>query len=200
MAPHHRLVTPRSPSPAVYRLDALAAGRVGLSDALAQHLAQRSSPPPPRAEGGRTFDLERTPAPTVDDVTYPIAQAAERSGLSVDTLRYYERIGLIDPPLRDAGGRRSYSDDDLAWLDFLTKLRTTGMPIRMMREYATLRRRGLATTTRRKQILLEQRADVRARIAELTACLEVLDSKITNYEQCERDLAQELGARQEVSA
>lgn len=122
-------------------------------------------------------------------MTYPIAQAAERSGLSIDTLRYYERVGLIDPPVRDAGGRRSYTDEDLVWLAFLTKLRTTGMPIRMMREYAELRRGGLATTSRRKQILVEQRAAVCQQIAELTACLDALDYKITNYEKCERDFA-----------
>jgi DNA-binding transcriptional MerR regulator len=122
-------------------------------------------------------------------VTYAIAEAAHQSGLSIDTLRYYERIELIDPPARDSGGRRAYSDDDLAWLNFLTKLRTTGMPIRLMREYAKLRHQGLATATRRKQILVEHRKDVLDRIADLQTCLEVLNYKITNYEQIERDLA-----------
>jgi DNA-binding transcriptional MerR regulator len=122
-------------------------------------------------------------------VTYAIAEAAHQSGLSIDTLRYYERIELIDPPARDSGGRRAYSDDDLAWLNFLTKLRTTGMPIRLMREYAKLRHQGLATATRRRQILVEHRKDVLDRIADLQACLEVLNYKITNYEQLERDLA-----------
>jgi DNA-binding transcriptional MerR regulator len=119
-------------------------------------------------------------------VTYSIAQAAAHSGLSIDTLRYYERIGLVEPPARDSGGRRSYSDDDLAWLVFLTRLRTTSMPIRLMREYAQLRHRGVATTSRRRQLLVEHRSDVRERIAELQVCLEVLDHKITNYEQLER--------------
>lgn len=122
-------------------------------------------------------------------MTYAIAEAAHQSGLSIDTLRYYERIELIDPPARDSGGRRAYSDDDLAWLNFLTKLRTTGMPIRLMREYAKIRHQGLATATRRKQILVEHRKDVLDRIADLQACLEVLNYKITNYEQIERDLA-----------
>lgn len=117
-------------------------------------------------------------------MTYSIAQAAARSGLSIDTLRYYERIGLVEPPARDAGGRRSYSDTDLAWLEFLTRLRTTGMPIRMMREYAQLRHRGSAA--RRRQILVDHRAGVRDRIAELQSCLDVLDYKITNYERIER--------------
>lgn len=118
-------------------------------------------------------------------MTYSIAQAAARSGLSIDTLRYYERIGLVEPPARDSGGRRDYSDADLAWLEFLTRLRTTGMPIRMMREYAQLRHRGPGNETRRRQILVEHRTDVRQRIAELQFCLEVLDHKITNYERIE---------------
>jgi len=121
-------------------------------------------------------------------VTYSIAQAAAHTGLSIDTLRYYERIGLIEPPARDAGGRRTYSDADLAWLHFLTRLRTTGMPIRMMREYAQLRHRGNATTARRRQILIEHRAEVRERVAELQSCLDMLDYKITNYEHIERKL------------
>jgi DNA-binding transcriptional MerR regulator len=119
-------------------------------------------------------------------VTYSIAQAAAHSGLSIDTLRYYERIGLVEPPARDSAGRRSYSEDDLAWLVFLTRLRTTGMPIRLMREYAQLRHRGVGTSGRRRQILVEHRSDVRERIAELQVCLEVLDNKITNYERLER--------------
>lgn len=121
-------------------------------------------------------------------MTYAIAEAAHRSGLSIDTLRYYERIELIDPPARDSGGRRAYSEEDLAWLGFLTKLRTTGMPIRMMREYARLRHQGSATFGRRKQILVEQRTEVLERIAELNGCLDVLNYKIANYAQCEQDL------------
>jgi len=119
-------------------------------------------------------------------VTYSIAKAAAETGLSIDTLRYYERIGLVEPPARDSGGRRTYSDEDLAWLHFLTRLRTTGMPIRMMREYAQLRHRGDGTAARRRQILVEHRAEVRERINELQACLGMLDYKITNYEHVER--------------
>jgi DNA-binding transcriptional MerR regulator len=114
-------------------------------------------------------------------VTYAIAQAAAQSGLSIDTLRYYERIGLVEPPARDSGGRRVYSDEDLGWLNFLTHLRTTGMPIRMMREYAKLRHRGPGTEVRRRQILVDHRTGVYERIAELQSCLKILDYKIENY-------------------
>ena len=122
-------------------------------------------------------------------MTYAIAEAAHRSGLSIDTLRYYERIGLVEPPARDSGGRRNYSDDDLASLRFLTRLRTTGMPIRMMREYAQLRHRGDGWAGRRRQILMDHRAEVRDRITELQSCLAMLDYKIDNYEQIERKWA-----------
>jgi DNA-binding transcriptional MerR regulator len=132
-------------------------------------------------------------------VTYSIARAAARSGLSIDTLRYYERIGLVEPPARDSGGRRDYSDDDLTWLEFLTRLRTTGMPIRMMREYAQLRHRGTGTAARRRQILVDHRTGVRERITELRACLDVLDYKIDNYEQVERTFAVEQGPIEEAS-
>jgi DNA-binding transcriptional MerR regulator len=121
-------------------------------------------------------------------MSYSIAEAARRSGLSIDTLRYYERIKLVDPPARDAAGRRAYSDDDLSWLVFLTKLRTTGMPIKMMREYAQLRWHGDASAPRRMGILVEQRNSVRSRIAELQSCLDVLDYKIDNYDRICREM------------
>jgi DNA-binding transcriptional MerR regulator len=131
-------------------------------------------------------------------MSYSIAEAARRSGLSIDTLRYYERMKLVEPPARDAAGRRAYSDEDLAWLGFLTKLRTTGMPIKMMREYAQLRWHGDAAAPRRMAILVEQRRTVRERIAELESCLDVLDYKIDKYENVCRFAAG--AAREEISA
>lgn len=133
-------------------------------------------------------------------MSYSIAEAARRSGLSIDTLRYYERIKLVDPPARDAAGRQAYSEDDLVWLVFLTKLRTTGMPIKLMREYAQLRRRGEAAAPRRMAILVEQRRSVHARIAQLQSCLDVLDYKIDNYDRICRDLEGTGVLREEVSA
>ncbi|GAA3539611.1 MerR family transcriptional regulator [Amycolatopsis ultiminotia] len=133
-------------------------------------------------------------------MSYSIAEAARRSGLSIDTLRYYERIKLLDPPARDSAGRRAYSDDDLTWLGFLTKLRLTGMPIKSMREYASLRNHGAASAGRRKAILVEQRKSVAARIAELQGCMDILDYKISNYDQIERKAFGQAPALEEISA
>ncbi len=114
-------------------------------------------------------------------MSYTIAEVAGRSGLSADTLRYYEKIGLIEPPPRDPSGHRSYTEDDVAWVTFLLRLRSTGMPIRLMREYADLRRIGPVTAERRKDILIEHRDEIRLRMDEMQSFLAVLDDKITNY-------------------
>lgn len=114
-------------------------------------------------------------------MTYTIAEVADRSGLSADTLRYYEKIGLIDPPSRDSGGRRTYSENDMGWVAFLLRLRSTGMPIRLMKEYADLRRLGPVTAERRKDILFEHREELRMRMDEMREFLGVLDHKIQTY-------------------
>jgi DNA-binding transcriptional MerR regulator len=114
-----------------------------------------------------------------------IAEAAERSGLSAHTLRYYERIGLIHPVDRGANGHRRYGRDDLEWLDLLIKLRTTGMPIRQMVEYAELVRQGPKTVTRRRAMLEGHRAEITARMAELEDTAAVLDRKIAMYHEME---------------
>jgi DNA-binding transcriptional MerR regulator len=114
-----------------------------------------------------------------------IAEAAERSGLSAHTLRYYERIGLIHPVDRGTNGHRRYGRDDLEWLDLLIKLRTTGMPIRQMVEYAELVRQGPETATRRRAMLERHRAEITARMAELEDTAAVLDRKIAMYQEME---------------
>ncbi|MFB4276959.1 MULTISPECIES: MerR family transcriptional regulator [unclassified Nonomuraea] len=110
-----------------------------------------------------------------------IQEAAQRSGLSAHTLRYYERIGLIHSVGRNSSGHRDYAESDLRWLDFLTKLRTTGMPIADMCRYAELRRKGEETSDERREMLELHRERVRSRIAELTQDLKVLDTKIDSY-------------------
>ena len=114
-----------------------------------------------------------------------IAEAAERSGLSAHTLRYYERIGLIHAVDRGTNGHRRYGRDDLEWLDLLIKLRTTGMPIRQMVEYAELVRQGPQTVARRRAMLERHRAEITAQMAELEDTGAVLDRKIAMYHEME---------------
>ncbi len=110
-----------------------------------------------------------------------IGELAQRTGLSVDTLRYYERIGLLPRAARAASGHREYDASVLAWIDFLGRLKTTGMPIAGMLRYARLREGGPATADERRRLLETHRDAVRAHVAELHACLAVLDAKIAGY-------------------
>jgi DNA-binding transcriptional MerR regulator len=109
------------------------------------------------------------------------SQAAEQSGFSLDTLRYYERIGLLDGIGRAPSGHRRFGDDDLEWLGVLRCLRDTGMPIAQMRRYAELARAGQATIAERLNLLTEHDARVQERIALLQAQREHLREKIDWY-------------------
>jgi len=97
------------------------------------------------------------------------SQAAEQSGFSLDTLRYYERIGLLDGIDRAPSGHRRFDEDDLEWLGVLRCLRDTGMPIAQMRRYAELTRRGQVTMAERLSLLTEHDARVQERISLLQA-------------------------------
>lgn len=110
-----------------------------------------------------------------------IGELAKRSGLSAYTIRYYERIGLLPYADRDRSSRRDYDPDILVWIEFLGRLKTTGMPIRDMLRYAALRKQGGATEPERQAMLEAHRDQVRDRVAELQQCLLVLDQKIAGY-------------------
>jgi DNA-binding transcriptional MerR regulator len=115
--------------------------------------------------------------------TLTIAQVAERTGLSPDTLRYYERAGLIERVGRTTGNQRRYAAADLAWLEFLLRLRETGMSISDMQHYARLRAAGDATVTDRLAMLREHRRDLTERIHSLQRNATALDNKINHYEE-----------------
>jgi DNA-binding transcriptional MerR regulator len=113
-----------------------------------------------------------------------IAEAAQRSGLTTDTLRYYERDGLmVRPVMRSASGHRRYSESDLDWILLITRLRATGMPIRDVRRYTALVRAGDGNEAERLELLHAHRRQVLAQLAEVTAHLQALDTKIGMYEQ-----------------
>jgi DNA-binding transcriptional MerR regulator len=118
--------------------------------------------------------------------TLTIKEASAFTGLTVHTLRYYERVGLLEPVERNSGGHRRYSRVDLERLGFLACLRATGMPVRHLKAYAALTREGHASVAARKALLEAHRNELQARIAELERSLQVIDNKITRFEQSER--------------
>lgn len=114
--------------------------------------------------------------------TYSVHEAAVETGLSVHTLRYYERVGLLDPPERGAtSGHRRYSEDDLRRVQFLKRLRTTGMPIREMQRFVGLYRQGDDTLADREKLLQDHRCQVLAQVAELQESLAAIEYKIASY-------------------
>jgi DNA-binding transcriptional MerR regulator len=113
--------------------------------------------------------------------TFSPGEVAERSGFSLDTLRYYERIGLLDGIERTRSGHRRFAQGDLEWLGVLRCLRDTGMPIAEMRRYAESAREGDRTLAERMALLIEHEARVEQHIADLRAQQEHLRDKIAWY-------------------
>ncbi|RLQ88669.1 MerR family transcriptional regulator [Notoacmeibacter ruber] len=120
-----------------------------------------------------------------------IGELAERTGLSVHTIRYYERIGLLPAAERDQGGRRDYDVSILTWIEFLSRLKQTGMPVRQMVLYAKLREQGDSTYPQRKALLEAHRDRVRRQVSDLQSSLLVLDTKIETYAKAERETQDE---------
>jgi DNA-binding transcriptional MerR regulator len=118
---------------------------------------------------------------TTQNDNLTIKQVAEATGLSVHTLRYYERVGLIHPIDRAGNTHRRYSPDDIGWIEFLMKLRATGMSIQDMRIYAHLQRQGDVTLPERVEMLKGLQREVEARIDELNAHLGLIRYKIAYY-------------------
>jgi DNA-binding transcriptional MerR regulator len=120
-----------------------------------------------------------TDEPQQEEMT--IAQAAEEAGVSVHTLRYYERAGLLAPIDRNGSGHRRFTPEDVEWVVVCTKFRATGMPIRRLREYAELVRQGEGNEAERLALLEAHREDVRAQLREVRRNLELIDYKIDLY-------------------
>ena len=113
-----------------------------------------------------------------------IAEAAELTGLTPDTLRYYERDGLLLGDVRrSSSGHRRYTQRDLSWITMLTRLRATGMPIREIKEYAALARRGEGNETHRLELLLAHRERVLAELDVVHGHLAAIDAKIELYRE-----------------
>jgi DNA-binding transcriptional MerR regulator len=114
-----------------------------------------------------------------------IQQVAKRTGLSIDTLRYYERIGLLEPVGRAQNGHRRYTEHDIAWIDLLIRLRNTGMPRAQMVLFAHLRRQGSATLTERRVLLEEHQHTLEQHRQELERHMAVLQQKIARIKERE---------------
>jgi DNA-binding transcriptional MerR regulator len=113
-----------------------------------------------------------------------ISDAASATGLSTHTLRYYERAGLmLDPVERASSTHRRYGEADIAWVQFLTRLRSTGMPIATVRAYTDLVRRGHETVDARHELLVRHRVSVLRQLDDITASLAAIDLKIAVYEE-----------------
>jgi DNA-binding transcriptional MerR regulator len=112
-----------------------------------------------------------------------IAEVSEQYNISTDTLRYYERVGLIPPVNRNESGIRDYNELDLRRVDFIKCMRSAGLPIEVLIEYVALVQQGDKTIEARKEILKEQRELLIARMNEMQKTLDILDHKIEVYEK-----------------
>ena len=123
-----------------------------------------------------------------------ISEVSEQYDLSSDTLRYYERIGLIPPVNRNGSGIRDYNDLDLRRVEFVKCMRSAGLPIEVLIRYVGLVQQGDVTIETRKEILEEQRVALAARMEEMQKTLDILDHKIEVYEnvllQKEKEMVQ----------
>jgi DNA-binding transcriptional MerR regulator len=119
---------------------------------------------------------------TIDDV-------AKRTGLTAHTLRYYERVGLIAPVGRAPGGQRRYVASDMAWIEFLLRLRTTHMPIGKMQAFAKLRGVGDETVPDRRRMLEDHLTEVLSEIELMRRSADALQAKIEYYRSVEQSLA-----------
>jgi DNA-binding transcriptional MerR regulator len=112
-----------------------------------------------------------------------ISKVSEQSGISSDTLRYYERIGLLPPVNRNENGIRDYNELDVRRVEFVKCMRSAGLPIEVLIEYYGLVQQGDQTIEARKEILIAQREKLVAKMAEIQKTLDLVDHKINVYEK-----------------
>lgn len=111
-----------------------------------------------------------------------IKTASKETNMSADTIRYYERIGLIPPVKRNENGIRNFDEEDLRWIVFSRQMRHAGISIEVLIEYLQLLRTGDTTVPARIDLLREQRNELQDRIDEMQGALEHLNYKIENYQ------------------
>ena len=112
-----------------------------------------------------------------------ITEVSKKYDISQDTLRYYERIGLLPGVNRNKSGIRDYTEEDCRWIEFIKCMRSAGLPIEILIEYVTLFQQGDETIEARKELLIEQRKLLMGKMEDMKKTLERLDYKIERYEQ-----------------
>lgn len=112
-----------------------------------------------------------------------ITEVSKKYGLSADTLRYYERVGLIPTVNRNKSGVRDYTQEDCNWVEFIKCMRRAGLPIEVLIDYVTMFQQGDSTVDERKALLIDQRMALAEKIEEMNKTLERLDYKIDLYEK-----------------
>ncbi len=112
-----------------------------------------------------------------------ITEVSKIYNLTPDTLRYYERIGLLPSVNRSKGGIRNYTDEDCRWVEFAKCMREAGLPVEVLIDYVSLFQKGEETVLARKEILLEQREILSGKIEEMKKTLDKLNYKISRYEE-----------------
>ncbi len=115
-------------------------------------------------------------------IYYSIGEFSKLTDLGIHTLRYYEQEKLIIPE-RNSSNRRRYSDKDIVWIDFIKRLKDTGMPIKQIRLYAELRATGDSTLEERMELLIRHREVLNGEIGKLQAHMDKLDEKIAFYRE-----------------
>jgi DNA-binding transcriptional MerR regulator len=121
--------------------------------------------------------------------TYSIQQAATLTGLSIDTLRYYERVGLLAPIARNQSGHRRYSEDRLTGIQFVVRLRATGMSVARVKQYIALTRRGESTMAERRAMLEAHAQHIKEQIEQLSTTQRAIEHKLTRFEEIEAEIA-----------
>lgn len=127
-----------------------------------------------------------------------IAEVCEKYGISADTLRYYERIGLLPRVNRNKSGIRDFSDEDCRWVEFIKCMRSAGLPIEVLIEYVSLFQQGDSTADARKELLIEQRDQLTKKMNEMKKTLDRLNDKISRYEQAVRAAEKSLRGSSDV--
>lgn len=127
-----------------------------------------------------------------------IAEVSEKYGLSADTLRYYERVGLLPSVTRTESGIREFSEVDIKRVEFIKCMRSAGLPVEVLTEYIALVQQGDSTIAARKAILSEQRELLQARMSEMQKTLDLLNYKINVYESKLLDLERGISQPEEA--